>query len=336
MGDFENKLLIHPDFFKTLQDLSNTDIFLPNYATEQNFSDSELRTDVGKIANLEEIKTYKMDPRNGCELAKKHAFTAYDETWATFLALEGTAYLTIHSLVLPGESDYVPLSLATFNFYTRSQEVTAKAGNIKYAERIEVEFTRDYLRDKAAFLLEYTPTQSLLFIDGPLISGDLYTIMVDAHRHFLGKGIFPIFFVKNSASNIVTSNIKELKGRYNSDLHWLNTLLKPGERSCFFKYEDQVQKKNTKVFCYIKAFNSSPQRVEFHTDAYSANRDALEQVMDLILYLLYVQGSKTNPQLRPIAIAEQYARTVLRCIDINKYFVQTNITPTLNQVRFGG
>ena len=336
MGDFEKKLIVHPDFFKTMQALSSSDIMLPNYGTEENSANSELLTDSGKITNLEEIKAYRIDARSGSRAAQEHTFAAYDETWAKFMASEGSAYMTIHSLILHGESDYLPLSLATFNFYTRSKEITSKSDHIKYAEKIEVEFSRDYIKDKAGFLIEYTPSHALLFVDGPLISGDLYTIMVDANSKFLEKGIFPIFFVKNSASNIVTSNIEDLRGKYNSDIHWLHNLLKPGERSCFFKYEDQVQRKNTKVFCYLKAFDSSPQRIEFHTDSYLAYAKQLDDVLDLILYLMYVQGSRTNPQLRPIAIAEKYARTVLKCVDINRFFAQTNMTPTINQIRFGG
>ena len=64
--------------------------------------------------------------------------------------------------------------------------------------------------------------------------------------------------------------------------------------------------------------------------------ESIERIMELILYLLLVQGIKANPQLRPIAIAEAYARAVLKFIDINKYFEEAKITPTLNQIRFGG
>ena len=145
MGDFEKKLIVHPDFFKTLQALNSSDIFLPNYADEENFSKSELITDSGKITNLEEIKAYQIDAQCGGSAAQEYRFAAYDETWAKFMALEGTAYMTIHSLILCGESDYLPMSLATFYFYTRSKEITSKSDYIKYAESLDVEFTRDYI-----------------------------------------------------------------------------------------------------------------------------------------------------------------------------------------------
>ena len=335
MNNF-NKLILHPDFHKTIRELSNNNIFLPHHGSEQNLEFLGSLTDSGKIINLEEIRGYKLNAQNGCFEVSNFSFSSYDESWIKFSALEGLAYFTAHSLVVNGDNEYVPVAFVTFNFYTRSKAIIEKSSYIKYANDPTVEYTRDYIKDKVNFLLEFAPSHSLLFIDGPLISGDLYTIMVDATDKFLQKDIVPIYFVKNSNSNIVTSNIDSLGGQYHSDMHWLNTLLKPGERSCFFKYEDQINKKNTKVFCYIKAFDASPQRIEFSTSTYLSYIDSVPQIMDLILYLLLVQGSKTNPQLRTIAIAEAYARNVLRSININKYFKEAKISPTLNQVRFGG
>jgi len=158
--------------------------------------------------------------------------------------LEGLAYFTAHSLVVNGDNEYVPVAFVTFNFYTRSKAIIEKSSYIKYANDPTVEYTRDYIKDKVNFLLEFAPSHSLLFIDGPLISGDLYTIMVDATDKFLQKDIVPIYFVKNSNSNIVTSNIDSLGGQYHSDMHWLNTLLKPGERSCFLNMRIKSIRKN--------------------------------------------------------------------------------------------
>ena len=125
------------------------------------------------------------------------------------------------------------------------------------------------------------------------------------------------------------------RASYNSDMHWLNELLRPGQRSSFFKYQDVHNAKNAKVFSYIKALNSSPQRVEFHSYLSEA-RGVDPKLMDLIYYLMLVQGSATNPQVRPIAVAEAYARSLLRYVDIDKQFEAAKITPTMNQVRFGG
>jgi len=331
-----NKIILHPDFYKTISELSNNNIFLPRTGEEYNFKALALQKDSGLLTNLEEIKAYKQNVQNGCNHSRKISFSAYDESFLKYLALEGTAYFTTHSLTLVGKEEYVPVALVTFYFYTRSKSILSRSSYIKFAEEPDIESKRDYLKDRINFLLEYTPEKTILFIDGPLIGGDLYTLMMDANEKFLKKEIVPIFFVKNSTSNIVSENIESLKGAYNSDMHWLHTVLKLGERSCFFKYEDQVNKKNSKVFCYIKAFDSGPQRVEMHTDTYLKYIASIPDIMDLILYLLCVQGSKTNSQLRPIAIAEAYARSILKSIDINRYFKEAKISPTLNQIRFGG
>jgi hypothetical protein len=331
-----NKLVLHPRFRETIVELSKNSIFLPPSRDEQKLSDFLAHADDALLVNLEDIKRYKLDLRDGSKKTKEFSFSAYDESFIKFSALEGSAYFTTHSLIVAGKTDYIPVTLATFYFYTRSRVLASKSPHIKFAESAEIEFKRDLLRDKINFLLDYAPEKSLLLIDGPFIGGDLYTLMVDANNKFLEKEIIPVYFVKNSLSNIVTERIDSLIGKYNSDMHWLNTLLRQKERSCFFKYTDQVNKKNTKVFCYVKAFNSSPQRIEFHPDTYSKYFDSIPSIMNLILYLSIVQGSMKNPQLRPIAIAEMYARAVLRFIDVNKYFKEANITPTLNQVRFGG
>jgi len=334
MKDF-NKLILHPDFKKIIDELKDKNIFLPNSKEETSPHNPTFQTSGQLLSNIEDIKAYRLDAKNGCKQSKKFTLSAYDESIAKFSALEGAAYFIAHSLILAGESEYIPVNLVTFNFYTRSKSIVARSSYIKEASDPEVESTRDYMRDRINFLLNFTPSGSLLFIDGPLIGGDLYTFLIDQNHKFLEKDILPIYFVKNSISNIVTQHIPDLCGQYNSDMHWVHTQLKAGERSCFFKYEDQVNKKNTKIFCYLKAFESGPQRIELHLDAFNKYSKVIPAVMDLILYLLLVQGSKKNPQLRLIAIAESYARAVLRFIDINKYFREANISPTLNQTRFG-
>ena len=290
----------------------------------------------GKVTALEEVAAYPVDASSGHEFAQDYTLCAYDESWLRFDALEGTAYFTTHALALVTETDYVPVVLATFYFYTRSQTMTAQSKFIKYSEAVDVDYRRDYLRDKVDFLLTHVPAKCLLLVDGPLLAGDLYTIMSDANEQLLEREILPVFFVKNSLSNVVTENIEGLQGKYNSDMHWLNELLRPGQRSSFFKYQDLHNVKNAKVFSYLKSFNTSPQRVEFHHKTYLRYEESIPRVMDLVYYLMLVQGSTTNPQVRPIAVAERYARSLLSYVDIDKQFRQARITPTMNQVRFGG
>lgn len=331
-----NRLILHPDFEKTLKELSDKNIFLPYQGSWDTPHILDIQTSGQLLKNIEDIKSYKLHADNGCVQNKIFSYAAYDESIMKFLALEGFAFFTAHSLVVLGEDDYIPVSLVTFNFFTRAKAIVAKSVYIKFAEEPEIEYKRQYMKDRIAFLLDCTPKNTLLFIDGPLIGGDLYTILIDQNKKFLEKGILPIYFVKNSASSIITQHIKDLQGKYNSDMHWLQTLLKPGERSSFFQYEDQVNPKNSKIFCYLKAYESSPQRIEFHVDTYTKYKDSIQNIMDLIYYLLLVQGNRVNPQIRPIAIAEAYAREILAFIDINKYFKEIKISPTINQIRFGG
>lgn len=332
-----SQLILHPNFQRTLEELGSRDVFLPPEGEPQSFSGTMgLISESGKVTALEEVAAYPVDARAGCRFAEDFTLCAYDESWLKFDALEGTAYFTTHALALVTDTDYVPVVLATFYFYTRSKTMTERSKFIKYSETVDVDYHRDYLRDKVKFLLAHVPPKCLLLIDGPLISGDLYTIMSDANELLLEKEILPVFFVKNSLSNVVTENIDGLQGKYNSDMHWLNELLRPGQRSSFFKYQDLHNAKNAKVFSYLKALDSSPQRVEFHHETYQRYEDSIPSVMDLVYYLMLVQGSTTNPQVRPIAVAEAYARSLLRYVDIDKQFKQAKITPTMNQVRFGG
>jgi len=110
--------------------------------------------------------------------------------------------------------------------------------------------------------------------------------------------------------------------------------LDEGTRTQFFKYTDLNSKEKSKVFCYIKHHNhASPIRVEIPTVIFESNREAVESVMDLLYYLILVQGNSINPQVRPIAIAEMFARETLGLINVNKDIVQMKLTATMNEKR---
>src|SRR5450830_1172652 len=57
--------------------------------------------------------------------------------------------------------------------------------------------------------------------------------------------------VRLGAEYAVTENIDGLQGKFNSDMHWLNGLLRPGQRSSLFKYQDLHNSKNAKTFSYL-------------------------------------------------------------------------------------
>ena len=333
-----NKLILHSSFNDTIEDLHKVNIRLPeNQSQVQLDFQSLIFPPSGQLVTpMEEISAIDLDPINGAKKAHDdRTLAAYDESINKYSSLEGTAFLMSHSLVVMGQIDFIPLNLLTFYFYTRSEEITSKSRYIKYSIDPEMDSKKDYINDKIELLTNNSPSGSILLIDGPLIGGDVYTIMIHAVNKFLSKDILPVFFVKNSSSNLVTDNIPELYGKYNSDMHWAYKHLKKGQRTNFFKYEDQHNPENAKIFCYLKAFNLSPQRVEFHIKTFLEYQDEMNAIMDLVYYLLLVQGDLKNPQARPIAIAEKYARETLQLIDINKLTYGSGLTPTMNQDRFG-
>lgn len=336
MNDSEgyNKILISSSFSSTLEELRKFQIRIPKESSpvNQDLEHSYFPLHGELTTAVDRIEKVTLDPNAGSNWAEKRLITAYDESIRRFSAIEGTAYFTVHSLVLLRER-YLPLSLITFYFYTRAQSLLNSSKSFMYSDDPTKDYERDYARDRIEFMENNAPEDSLLFIDGPLIGGDVYTMMIGHLRDLMEKGIVPVFFVKNSTSNLVTDNIPELQGRYNSDFHWSYTFLKPGERTNFFKYVDKHNPKNAKIFCYLKAFDIAPQRVEIDVNSFENNTDSMDDLMNYVYYLILAQGDPKNPQVRPIAIAERYAREVLNVIDIEKRV--RGLMPTMNQSRFG-
>ncbi len=333
---FHNKLIIHPNFYKVISDLNKRNVIMPYQPLDDSYDfNQNVFPPNGKLSStLKSIKKYKLNMHNGEKFDDEElAILAYDESVMKYLALEGTAYFVSHSLVLL-RNEYIPINYITFSFYTKSSEIASKSEVIKNTKNIEIENKKDYIQDRINFLLEHTPKNSILFIDGPLIGGDYYTYMIQSIKKFLEKNIITIFFVKNSSSNLVTDNIEELKNKYNSDLHWSHSFLKNGEYTNFFKYHDLVNPKNAKMFCYLKAGEFSPLRVEVNLETYSKYKKLIFKILDFIYYMILVQGDKKNPQMRLIAIAEKYAREFIKMIPLEKILNSSLINPTMNQARF--
>lgn len=327
-----NKLLVEDSFNDTLEELKKLRIRVPKDSSPviPDLESFYFPPEGELVSAVDKIEKVRLDPEAGARWAEGRLIAAYDESIRKFSAIEGTAYFTAHSLVLL-KNRYIPVSLITFYFYTRAHNITSKF--IKYSEDPAKDSERDYAIDRIGFLRDYAPEASILFIDGPIIGGDMYTMMIGHLRELREKSIIPVFFVKNSTSNLVTDNIPELRGKYNSDFHWSYTFLKPGERTNFFRYVDRHNPRNAKVFCYLKAFDLSPQRVELDLKSFESNYDAMQDLMNCVYYLLLAQGDAKNPQVRPIAVAERYAREVLSVIDIDRRV--RGLTPTMNQTRFG-
>lgn len=333
-----NKVIIHPQFNATIEEISKLNVTLPDLSSDAEFDYSNyVFPDNGELVTpINDVDRIKLNPESGQKLVDKEGIvSAYDESINRFDSLEGTAYFTSHSLVVLGEKDYIPINYLTFYFYTRSQDIVNKSKHIKFSQEPEVTSKEDCVNDKILFLENSVPSKSILLIDGPLIGGNVSSQMVKAIHSFMKKDIIPIFFIKNSSSNMVTDNIKQLKSKYNSDLHWSYDYLKPGERTNLFRYVDKKSSNKAKVFCYLKAFKVSPQRIEMHADTYIKYERIIPKIMDMVYYLMLAQGDLNNPQVRPIGVAEKYARATLSLVDINKIMKEVGINPTMNQTRFG-
>lgn len=332
-----NKVIVHPKFIETVQEVSNLGVNNRGVNQGISFDHEEYALINGELVNtVGDIEQIKLKPDNALlKKLERESITAYDESITLFLSLEGSAYFTSHSLVLLSKNSYLPSNYLTFYFYTKSKTITEKSHHIHLSEDVGIDSKKHYIKDRIHFLENTVPNNSILLIDGPLIGGDVYTYMIQSIDKFHSRNIIPIFFVKNSGSNLVTNNISELQGKYNSDLHWSYNFLNPGTRSNFFIYQDRINPRNAKAFCYIKPYDLSPQRIEFHLDTFRKYNERIPQLLDLVYYLILVQGNLKNPQIRPIAVAEMYARDTLKLLSTDALMKKIGIIPTMNQTRFG-
>lgn len=333
----KSRLIFHPFFNDTIAELQKLEIKLPSTASdlELDFNTYEYPQNGELVSKIEEIGAYQLNPYEGAKYCTSMPICAYDESINKFEGLEGTAYLTAHSLIVHGQSDFIPVNLLTFYFYTRSGVLSQESKHIKCSGDPEVDSKKDYIADRKALLAENVPEKSVVFIDGPLVGGQMTNDTIELNDFLLKKRIIPIFFVKNSGSNLVTDNIEALRGKYNSDMHWAYSYLREGERTNLFRYVDRENREFAKVFCYLKAFNISPHRIEMDVKTFNRYSDYTAALFDLAYYLLLAQGDLKNPQIRSIAIAEKYARATLKLINLSRMMKDLGITPTMNQERFG-
>lgn len=340
-----NQLMIHPNFYEILSSLNKEKIVFPS---QNEISSIDLATEMvsenGKLSLIEDFSSLNLNPKEGEFYSNEVKLLGYDESFIKYPALEGVGYFTSHSVVLHDLMDYLPSNFITLYFYTRSnlllnhskyfkncEDVAPESEDENKIESFEVAFKQDYAKDRYNFLIERVPENSILFIDGPLIGGQISKYSYELNRDLLKKNIIPIFFVKNSNSNLVTFNIQNLKGNYNSDLHWSNSILKAGQRTNLFQYK--LHEKFSKIFCYLKAFELSPQRIEFHPETYKKYPDEILKILDLIYYLILAQGDLKNPQVRTIAVAEKYARATIKLFSGHQMLKSSSLNPTMNENR---
>jgi len=334
----KSKLLFHPKFKETVAALNSLKIKIPSMPEPQDWDLTlfPYPRDGKLVSTIEKIGSYSLDAGDGYKFLQENPrITAYDESIQKYQALEGSAYLTSHSLIIHNEQEYFPSCYITFYFYTRANVLTQQANSLSYAEEPEQQAKQDYVIDRNRFILENISDNTICFIDGPLVGGQVTSYTNKLNKELLLKGIIPIFFVKNSGSNLVINNLEEVKEKYNSDLHWAQTTLKSGQRTNFFIYTDEHNPENAKAFCYLKGYDNGTQRVELHTRTYQKYKNQINRILNLAYYLLLVQGNPKNPQLRSIAVAEMYARECLSLVNINQLVKNARIHATINETRFG-
>jgi hypothetical protein len=232
------------------------------------------------------------------------------------------------------DEDYSNSTLVSLYFITSAKSFHERDKSLIYSVDPEAESKKIYAIERMQFLYEQIPKHSIAFIDGPIFGGQLTGYNQKLNKLLLSKDIIPIFFVKNSNSKLVVESDSNLRKNYNSDLHWAHNILKIGERTTLFTYTDQTNPANQKVFCYFMGISNFPQRIEFHIDTYKRYSGLLHTLFESIFYLLTIHGDDKNPQIRPIFIAEKYAREALKCINISERLKTFYIVPTINQQRF--
>ncbi|WP_214084226.1 DNA double-strand break repair nuclease NurA [Methanoculleus sp.] len=342
-----NNFILHPRFKERVKAIQN-EVELPLVSLPLALdNDDQLRHAHGNLTIIGGLNRVHLDAHKGEEHFNEFTYLAYDESIDKFQALEGSGYLTCHSIILLDDNDYLASNCLSFAFYTRSRTLLAKNRTLRDArndktdksvadedgDSIESAFKRDYANERTQFILNNCPSNTVLLIDGPLIGNQMSDYTVELSQRLLNKSVIPIHVVKNSSSNLVTDNIQKLNGNFNSDMHWAFKYLSPGERTNFFLYQDPNNKNFAKVFCYIKPFEIAPQRVEMHPTTYQGRESLIENLMDTLYFFFIAQGNLKNPQVRPVAIAEMFARESKKMYNINKILRDAKIQPTMNQTR---
>ena len=335
--DYYSKLIISEDFNKLIEELQKSNI---------NFSKDEITAPIsintpdytgsGKIKVLEDENIINLNPELGYEYIKNtnHIVSGYDESLISIPALEGNGYMFAHSLVTLKSEKYIPIVKLSLNFYTKSRTLVNNSNLIKYADDLSIQSKIDYVLDKIKLLEEYTIQNSIILIDGPLIGGQISEYNIKLNLNLLKKGVIPIFIVKNSDSSLIVDNLYE--GQYNSDFEFAFKALKKGQRTSLYMYQDINSKNKNKIFTYIKPYEHvSPIRLEIHEEAYKFYKNQLDNIFNCIYYLLLSQGNVNNPQPKIVAIAEEYAREVLKTINIDDIIFKSGLVPTMNYTRFG-
>lgn len=278
--------------------------------------------------------SYALDPRCTSLMQDWNVY-AYDESIQNYKALEGDLLFCSSSTIKIEDKYRFNLAVSPYFLTSMRKFKDSQDEDIRFAENVAEERNLILINSKIDSILGSVEPHSIVLIDGPLVGGNASTYIVGMDEKLRKNDCIPMYFVKNSDSRLVIENDAKLSSEFNSDFHWAACGLRTGHRSSFFRYTDKYNSRNSKVFTYVKALAGFPERVEMHSLTYEKYGSLMPPLMNLIAYFYLVQGDYSNPQVRPIAIAEKYAREGIRILNIPALLGRLGFRPTINQVRFG-
>ena len=327
----ESKLIMDKNFATMLGGFQDTKLSEPQNDSICAYDSSSYAA--GKVVKIEDVDVCDLDAVAGCNVAanKDSLICAYSESSQIYDMISGRAISSAHTLVYIKDSEYVPISFVSLKYITHSKNVADRLGpGTIISDHVSRDTSISIAKDKMLLLDKYCVPNSLLFVDGPLIAGDDYTTFIKQIDRFCENNIVSVFFVSNSSSCMVVDNVESLLNQFNSDTHWANSILKPGQRTAFYSYTDQYNSRNSKAFCYIKPGNNSNiVRLELPLVIFNQFKNKIDSVLNLAYYMILVQGKMSAPQVRLISVARMYAKEILKTIDlkreIEKYRIQTMI-----------
>ncbi|MBC8444215.1 DNA double-strand break repair nuclease NurA [Candidatus Woesearchaeota archaeon] len=334
------KALIVSNYHETLKDLGNKKIvFSPVEPTQSNLPNFSNYDPKAKINILEKTNSISLDPSNGLDFINSYIpnILGYDESYLSIKSLKGTVYFTCHCIVRLLPNDFDPICLCTANYFTRAKDTAKKSKVFHYVDAdknqtIDSLFRAKLFEEKKGLLSDHMTNNSILIIDGPLIGSMLGRKTMNLAKELLEKNIITVFVTKNSDSSLLINRLST--GNYNSDLDWASDNLIAGTRSSYMRYFDKNGHQE-EIFCYLKSFNNvSPLRVSFISDLLE-DRDLINQIMEMLYYLVLDQGTPKDPQIRLISVAEMFAKDILKVSNPYGKVLQLGLVPTINQSRWG-
>jgi len=329
---FKGRVIFSDNYKATIDSIKLINKSVSNQATIKKMNSSSI--DVSSDSNIRIIQGYSgISKVNEDNLKPPKILSAYDESILELNSLEGKVRCIAHSAVIQTEKDYIPAAYVTLKFYTKSNLISSKStefSDIIISDDVTSELTKEYVKEREYFLSKAAPSDSLMFIDGPMFSGAATSGNFTLIEDLLLKKCRPIFFVKNSESTIITERFDFAKG-YNSDLHWSYSNLKEKEISPVFAYTSKEGR--SKAMCFIKIYNNrTPIRIEFPLKAFEEGWYG-DDVFDQIYYQFLANGSANNMQPRIIQISEIYAREILKSTNIYKDIERMGLTKSMNEER---